>query len=98
MDNAERQSILDQEHLRLLKIGYFIQAGITFLMSAFGLLYVFLGVFLFSFGHATDRSGQPPPEFVGYMFAAIGGFFTLAGATFAILQFLTARALERQNR
>ena len=99
MEQAERQQIIDQEQLRLLKLGYFIQAGLTAFMSLFGLLYVFLGIFFSSFVPATNNGAlQAPPEFIGHLFALFGGIFTLAGAMFAILQFLTGRSLEQQSR
>jgi hypothetical protein len=98
MYEIDRQGILDGEHLRLLRIGYFIQGGTTVFICLFGLLYVFMGIFAFSSFANTPRSyGAPPPQFVGYIFAGIGGFFTLAGATLATLKFLTARALGRRR-
>jgi hypothetical protein len=98
MYEPERQRILDEEHLRLLRVGYFIQGGATLVMCLFGLLYVFLGLFAFrSFPSAPGT--PPPPVAMGYIFAWLGGLFTLAGASFATLQFLAARALRlRRSR
>lgn len=98
MYETERQRILDEEHLHLLRIGYFIQGGTTLFMCLFGLLYVFMGIFaLSSFANMQSSRGAPPPQFVGYIFAWIGGLFTLGGATLATLKFLTARALGRRR-
>jgi hypothetical protein len=99
MDEPERQRILDQEHLRLLRIGYFFQGGVTLLMCVFGLFYVFLGLFAFSsLKNMPSNPGGPPPEFVGYVMAAMGGLFTVGGAIFGILQFFTARFLRLRRQ
>jgi hypothetical protein len=98
MHEPEHQRILDEEHLRLLRIGYFIQGGATLVMCLFGLLYVFLGLFAFRSFPNTPGTSYPPVA-MGYIFAWMGGLFTLAGVAFATLQFLTARALRlRRSR
>jgi hypothetical protein len=98
MSESDRQSILDTEHLRLLRIGYLIQGGMTLFMCLFGLLYVFVGIFAFSSlpKGPTPQAAQQA-QFVGYVFAWIGGLFTLGGAVVATLKFLTARALGRRR-
>lgn len=93
MNESERQGILDQEHIRLLRMGYLFQAGVTLLMCAFGLLYVFLGLFVLPI-NVPRTPGGPPPEFVGYIMAFMGGLFTIGGAFFATIQFFTARFLS----
>ncbi len=96
MQELERQRILDEEHIRLLRIGYFIQGGTTLFMCLFGLFYVFMGLFAFrSFPNTPGTS--PPPVAIGYIFAGLGALFTLCGAVFAALEFLTARALQRRH-
>ncbi|HAB18310.1 MAG TPA: hypothetical protein DCE44_17950 [Verrucomicrobiales bacterium] len=97
MLDDERQLILDQEHLRLLRIGYYISAGTTAFFSLFGLLYVFMGIFIALVEPSGGRANQPPPAAVGLIFAAVGGFVTLAGATLATLKFFTARALGNRR-
>jgi hypothetical protein len=94
MNESDHQSILDAEHLRLLRIAYFIQGGTTLFMCLFGLLYVFMGIFAFSSSATMPASRVgPSPQFIGYIFAWLGGLFTLGGAALATLKFLTARAL-----
>ena len=93
MYDPEHQHILDAEHLRLLRIGYFIQGGATLFMALFGLFYVFLGLFAFR-SLPTAPGTAAPPAAMGYILAWLGGLFTLAGSAFAALQFLTARALR----
>ena len=43
-DDGSRQSLLDDEHLRLLALGYQIEGGVSACFSLFGLLYVVMGV------------------------------------------------------
>jgi hypothetical protein len=98
MSELDRQSILDTEHLRLLRIGYLIQGGTTLFMCLFGLLYVFVGIFAFSSmpKGPTPQAAQQA-QFLGYIFAWMGGLFTVGGAVIAMLKFLTARALGRRR-
>jgi hypothetical protein len=95
-----RQAVMDEEHLRLLRIGFFVMAGMKAFMSLFGLLYAGIGLTAFTFAHAAPptRPGQePPPEFVGWIFAGFGlGFFAFFAAT-SVLCFMVARRL-RQRR
>lgn len=39
-----RQTVLDEEHLRLLRIGYFVAAGTKAFRSLIGLMYACMGV------------------------------------------------------
>ena len=44
LDDSPKQRIVDDEHLRLLRIGYFVSAAMTGLMAVFGLFYGLIGV------------------------------------------------------
>jgi hypothetical protein len=98
MDIDARQQIVDGEHLRLLRIGYFVAAGMTALVSLFFLIYSFAGFFILS--RLTQGSGEAgPPEFIGRLIGLFGLGFTLLVLTFAVMQFLTAQRLgERRSR
>jgi hypothetical protein len=94
-----RQAVMDEEHLRLLRIGYFVMAGLKAFGALFGLLYAGMGLSVFALAKsAVPRPGQePPPEFVGWIFAGFGlGFFAFF-AVMSVLCFLVARRL-RQRR
>jgi len=97
MDEPTRQSILDEEHLRLLRIAYFVQGGITVFFSLFGLMYVFMGLLVSSMPVPNAAGAGPPPRFVGIIFALFGSAFLVAGAIFAVLQFLAAQGLGRRR-
>jgi hypothetical protein len=88
----------DQEHLRLLKIGYYVLAGMTLFFSLFGLLYAGLGGLLFSgvFPKAADPKNDP--RFVGLMFLGLGLVFFVLGLAMATLFFVTGRSLGNHRR
>jgi hypothetical protein len=93
------QTIIDHEHLRLLRIGYFISAAQTALFIPFGLVYAGMGVM---FAHLPGGGGggsASPPAIMSWIFGIIGavvaGFATLAAA----LKLLAAiRLKERRSR
>lgn len=96
-----RQTVLDEEHLRLLRIGFFIEAGMKVFMAVIGVLYAVMGVIMaIGIPNAPARPGQqPPPEFFRWFFAAFGiGLFGV-GVTMVVLNFMVARRLgQRRSR
>jgi hypothetical protein len=96
---SDEQRILDAEHLRLLRIGYFVSAGVTSFYALFGLAYVGLGAFMSTLlGQIPIKPGEaPPPELVGWIFAGIGGVFTCFGGVFTALKLYVARCLRERK-
>lgn len=92
----EIQRAIDAEHLRLLRIGYFISAGYTGFFALMGLLYMSMGVFVGSMmQHVVVTHGaEPPPNFFGYIFGVIGGFISVMAGTVAALKLRMARCLR----
>jgi hypothetical protein len=92
-----QQQILDDEHLRLLSIFYYVKGGISALFACIPIIHVVLGlVFIFAphvFGHGNDR----PPAFVGLLLVILGSFLILFGWTFAILVLIAGRCLGRRK-
>ena len=98
MDDFGRQRILDAEHLRLLRIGYFVAGGITVFVCLFGLFYVFMGLFFTSaMMRMPSPPGGPPPPPMGWIFVVLGVAIVIFGAVLGTLKFFTARALGRRN-
>jgi hypothetical protein len=98
---AFRQAVIDEEHLKLLSLGYMISAGFNALFACFGLFYALIGAVLgSSFAHVS-RTGadanQLPPAFIGWIFAGIGMVLIAVSLTFAILKFCTASSLKRRT-
>lgn len=100
-DELARQAVIDDEHLNLLSIFYMVSAGLTALFSFFGLFYAAMGGFIgYALTHAPQAqtgAGGPPPEFLGWVFAAIGCGIFVFGMTMAILKFYVARCLKRRT-
>ena len=90
----------DVEHLRLLKIGYYVLAGSAVVPVLFGSLY--LGIAWLSaadFFTARRHSNGAPPEIVGWILLAIGLFVLLFGVVMAGLNVWSGQSLrDRRNR
>jgi hypothetical protein len=96
MNASESQQLLNEEHLRLLRIGYLIEAGLSIFLILVGLFYAGLGAMMLANlpGGGRGGPGGPPPAFIGGIFLALGLGFALFGALLGTLRFLTARALR----
>jgi hypothetical protein len=96
---SNEQRILDVEHLRLLRIGYFVSAGVTGFYALFGLVYMGMGAAVGSLiGDLPVKPGEgAPPEFIGWIFAAVGGAFTLCGGVFGGAKLYVARCLRERK-
>lgn len=97
MDNIERQQVIDEEQLRLLRIGYLTMGGVAVFTGLFGLFYVFMGVLVTRVPMQAGPGDQMPPELMGWFFALFGLVFMLVAGVYALLAFLTARALRRRR-
>ena len=101
-EEINRQTIIDEEHLKLLSLGYMISAGVTAFFALFGLFYVFLGTVLgivFSHVQAGAKAGEAPPAFIGWIFAGFGLAFVLVSGAFAFARFWTGRCIRlRKSR
>ena len=76
-DASVRQSIIDEEHLKLLSICYMISAAISACFSMMGLMYAGMGAVVSEAIKrapeiATDTANAPPPALIGWIFGAIG--------------------------
>ena len=98
-EESDRQSIIDQEQLRLLSLGYMISAGVAAFFACFGLLYVFMGIVMeVAMLHAPpDKAGEPPPAFVGWILAGIGLFFFLIAGSVGLARFWASRCIKQRK-
>lgn len=96
---TERQAIVDEEHLKLLRIGFFVSAAESGFYSLFGLLYVGFGAFAAAMAkQAPKHPEQPPPELF-LIFGVFGGGFFLAFLTMGVLKLYVAKCIRlRQSR
>jgi cytochrome bd-type quinol oxidase subunit 2 len=90
----------DKEHLRLLAIFHYVVAGLAALFSFFPLLYTTVGaIFIFAARHGTPKPGEePPPEFIGWIFAIVGSLLFLLGIAIAICILIAGRSLAKRTR
>ena len=97
MDELSQQAIIDTEHLRLLRIAYFIAAGTNLIWVFFPLMYVAMGAFMFSGGFGAEEGPGGPPRSFAIMFISIGLGVSLFMATLTTLKALTGRAIGRRR-
>ena len=90
----------DKEHLQLLAIFHYVVAGLAALFSFFPLLYTTVGaIFIFAARHGTPKPGEePPPEFIGWIFAIVGSLLFLLGIAIAICILIAGRSLAKPTR
>jgi hypothetical protein len=104
----DRQKILDEEHLRLLVVGYYIMGSVVAFYSLFGMLYVAMGLLMFHMPGAfttvhpavsgpTPAPTPPGPHMVGDIFAVIGAIFVIGGLVFGALTFLAGLSVARKR-
>ena len=102
LDQEIRQTILDEDHLKLLSICYYVSAGCMTLFSFFSLIYFVMGIFILIAGRSVPsagRAGEPPPEFMGAVFIALGLTIFLLMILGAILKFIAgSRIRQRRSR
>lgn len=87
---AERQAVIDEEHLKLLPIFYWVLAVRDLFLSLFGLIYVFEGlVFLvLPLNTPAEAPDAFPVAVFGWMFLVLGCGFTLFFLAVAALKTL----------
>jgi hypothetical protein len=87
----------DTEHLRLLTLFYYVNAGINALLSCFGLTYVLLGAIFLASPAPFGKNAEGPPAFLGYIFIILGAAFLLLGLAFSAGLALTGRFLSQRR-
>ena len=88
----------DEEHLKLLSIFHYVVAGIVTLFACFPIIHLGIGIALICAPKAmSGTSGTPPPPFVGWLFAIIGGSMVLFGWSFAVCVAIAGRFLARRR-
>jgi hypothetical protein len=93
MDNvsAAQQSLIDEEHLKLLSIFHYVTAGLSAFFSCIPFIHLFIGIGLILFGEKMGHGGDAPPAFLGWIFVIFALLFIFLGWTHAILIFLAGR-------
>ena len=99
VSEAERQSIVDDEDLRLLPVFFWVSGTMDAFASAFGLLYVAIGFSLVLTPMASGSDQSAPPAFLGWVFAIGGLVFMTWMAAVAALKIVAGFSIRgRRNR
>lgn len=100
MQDIERARIIDDEHLRLLRIAYLCHGYLALFFSVFPLFHIAFGLAmaLGAFPHPEGAKGSAPPPAVGYVFAGFGIAIFIAFVTKGVLDLLVARALGQRRK
>lgn len=89
------------EHLNLLAVVHYILGGIGVFFACFPLIYLVLGIAIMTGSMDFPDHGnnnQPPPEFLGVMFAVMGGIFFLLGQALAWLMIYSGRQIKKRQK
>jgi len=92
----------DESHLNALAIAHYVVGGLGVLFACFPLIHVIFGVSILSgVGEmSATLNGKPvesAPQFVGWVFFAVGFVFFLIGQSVSILLILSGRFLQRRR-
>jgi TctA family transporter len=88
----------DQEHLRLLKIGYYIMAATTAFFSLFALIWVAMGGLFASGVIPANKNSSDDPRVFGFIFLGIGLAVFILGLVSAFLTYFAGRSLDERRR
>ncbi len=101
IEEDARQTVVDDEHLRLLCWGYVFSGVMTGLFSLLGLVYAAMGLVMnryFADAAKTARHAeQIPPESFGAIIGIFGGVFFLIAMLLAVAKLWTAHCIKRRQ-
>jgi len=86
----------DLDHLRWLRIGYFINAGIMFLVALFPVIHLVFGIMMVA--GSFDGGKDSPPAFVGFLFIGVALVIMTGAGAMAVCNLLVASYLAAQRR
>jgi hypothetical protein len=100
-EEFDRQRLIDDEHLRLLSLGYIISAAMTAIGTLFALLYVFAGFVVMGVlsrhPNLAGSSGQMSPAFIGWIITGIGLGIFLVTLALAAAKFRAGICIKRRK-
>jgi hypothetical protein len=86
----------DLEHLRWLAIVHYIYAALVACFSALGLMFFGIGIAMITRPQVFNGA-NPPPPFLGPLFAIMGGGIALVVLVSAVLTFLAGRFIAQRK-
>ncbi len=88
----------DQEHLKLVEIGFYIMAGLSAFLSLFATIYIFLGAVFLSPQVRQSMGPNPPPDWFGWIFVVLGILMLILGLAWSVLNFYAGRGVRQRRR
>ena len=90
---------IDEEHLRLLRIGYLVSGIVSAVFAIFPLFYVAIGILFARSMPGPARAGgaDVDPRVFGWVFVAVGVSIFLFLAAGAAFKLFVARAIHRRR-
>jgi hypothetical protein len=99
MTNPSSSAPDDQQHLRLLSIFHYVDAGLSALFSCIFLVHLVMGLFMvFAPDSMGGKPGDQPPQVFGWLFTCMGAGMFLVGQTIAVCTALAGRFIARRKR
>jgi hypothetical protein len=97
-DQEAKQAVIDEEHLRLLWIGYVISGAMTVLVSFMGLMYAAFGFIASSAASsAVDKAENVQAASIAWFFGIFGILMFLALVTLALAKFSAAICIRKRR-
>ena len=97
----DRQSVIDDEHLKLLSLGYMVSAAGTLITSIFSLLYVVAGMVVVGIlsrrPEVTTNIGAQAPAFIGWIIEGLGIGLFFVTLALAAAKFRAAICIKRRK-
>jgi hypothetical protein len=96
---SNSRNAIDASQLKTLAICHYVCGGLEIAFGSIFIFHIVMGVAIARgvFPVATGNS-PPPPNWIGYIFAAMGGCAVFFGWSVGILTILSGRAMARRRR
>lgn len=97
-DEDRVQRAIDEEHVKLLSIGYKVSAAVAAFYGCFGLIYVFMGLAMTFAPTSPGSSLGSEGDFIGlWFFTLFGVAFVAVGVTIATLRWMAGVRLSQRR-
>jgi hypothetical protein len=91
----ERQAIVDEEHLKMLSLGFWVWGGFTVLYSLF--IAAYFGLIGSVFIAIPNKGVEAPPAFLGWVFLGLGTAIFVLAAGLGGLEIATGFWIRRRK-
>ena len=93
-----KAQILDNEHLKLLSIAYYVLGGVNAFFAFIPLIYAAVGIMIIGIGSSIpNKPSEPPLAIIGWMFLLVATIVFFVIAIFAILKIYAGICIARRK-